>query len=220
MFVTTEPGNDGEKSDMLIDIRDEDVAPEVVALRSSGFRMLLEQGLPVEQKAWAERAGIEQDTLAVVLESARARGRVEFDSQDRLLGIAGLTIEPTRHRLDIEGKERWSWCALDAMGILGALKSDGTVFSTDPSTGEEIEIHFSDGKPDGDAAIFILGGYADVNVKEAWCPMVNFFTSLQAARTWVELQNLDGEVVSATRIAEEAAAAWGPVIGLDATPDR
>jgi len=214
--MTTTPENDVEKSDMLIEIRDEDVVPEVAALRSCGFRMLLEHGAPVEQEAWAKKAGVEPDTLAAVLENARARGRVEFDSKDRLVGIAGLTIEPTRHRLDVNGKERWTWCALDAMGILGALRSDGTVFSDDPSTGEEIEIHFSAGKPDGDAAIFILGGYADVNVKDAWCPMVNFFTSLQAAKTWVELQNLDGDVVSAARIAEEAAEVWRPVVRLDA----
>jgi alkylmercury lyase len=206
------PANDDGESDVLAELRSEEVSPEAVALRSAGFRLLLELGSPVEQKAWAATAGVDQDTLSEVLESAEARGRVELDSEGRLVGIAGLTIEPTRHRLDIDGNERWTWCALDAIGILGALQSDGTVFSSDPNTGDDIEITFRRGHPDGDATLFILGGHTDVNVREAWCPLVNFFTSHHAAEEWVEAQKLEGDIVSVARIAEEATAMWGPVV--------
>ncbi len=209
------PANDDGESDVLTEIRDEELAPDDAALRSAGFRLLLEHGNPVAQEEWAAAADVDQAILSEVLDTARARGRVELDSDGRLVGIAGLTIEPTRHRLDIDSNERWTWCALDAIGILGALQSDGTVYSTDPNTGDDIEIPFRKGHPDGDATLFILGGHADVNVKEAWCPMVNFFTSRHAAEEWVEARKLDGDIVSVARIAEEAATMWGPVVGQD-----
>lgn len=206
---------DDESSEVLAELQNEEVAPEVAALRSAGFGLLLERGQPVEQKEWAGAAGVDQDTLAEVLESARARGRVELDPEGRLLGIAGLTIVPTRHRLDIDGT-RWTWCALDAVGILGALEADGTVYSNDPGTGEEIKIAFRNGVPDGDATLFILGGYDDMNVVEEWCPLVNFFASKRAAEEWVATQQVEGDIVAVARVAEEVAEMWKPVVDSNA----
>ncbi|MFQ5967926.1 MAG: organomercurial lyase [Acidimicrobiia bacterium] len=188
----------------------------MAALRSAGFRLLLEQGHPVDQGTWATSAGVDRSTLAEVMNRAGARGRVELDPEGRLTGIAGLSIEPTRHRIHIEGATRWAWCALDAVGILGALGGDGTVHSTDPGTGDQIEITFRNGKPEGDATLFILDGHADVNLKETWCPMVNFFTSRHAAEEWVKDHQLDGEIVSVAGVAEDAAAMWRPVVDQNA----
>lgn len=199
-------------SEILAEIQDEEMAPEVAALRSAGFQLLLQHGQPVERRTWAETAGVEVSTLSEVLRSAQDRGRVELDAQGRLLGLAGLTITPTRHRLDIDGKQRWTWCALDAIGILGALATNGAVSSTDPGTGEHIEIRFHGGVPDGDTFLFILGGHGDLNVKDAWCPSVNFFTSRQAAQEWVEANQLEGEIVSVAQIAGQAADMWKPVV--------
>lgn len=211
------PAADRGDSEILSEMRDEEVAPEVAALRSAGFQLLLAHGQPVDQKTWAEAAGVEESTLSEVLESAQDRGRVELDSQGRLLGLAGLTITPTRHRLDIDGKQRWTWCALDAIGILGAVAANGAVSSTDPGTGEDIEIRFNRGVPDGDASLFILGGHGDLNVRDAWCPNVNFFTSRPAAEEWVGANGFEGEIVSVAQVAEQAADMWKPVVDQTAS---
>jgi hypothetical protein len=49
-------------------------------------------------------------------------------------------------------------------------------------------------------------------VKEAWCPLVNFSTSRNAAVEWATVNKLDGDIVSVTRIAEQAAEMWKPVV--------
>lgn len=205
---------EAETSQILSEMQEQEIAPEVAALRSAGFELLLEHGQPVDQATWASRAGVDEATLADVLTRVQNRGRVELDDEGRLLGLAGLTIRPTRHRLDIAGEERWTWCALDALGIFGALAANGTVYSTDPSTGEDIEISFTGGVPGGDASLFILGGHGDVNVKDTWCPKVNFFNSRHDAESWVEAHELEGEIVSAARIAEQAADMWRPVVDI------
>jgi alkylmercury lyase len=194
---TAEPG-------VLDEIEQQEVSPEVAALRSSGFRLLLETGEPVTKERWAEGAGVPSDTLDEVLASARARGRVELDAEDRLVGLAGLTVEPNRHRVDIDGEERWTGCALDAVGILGALEADGAVHSTDPHTGEPIKIGF------------FLGGFEGANVVEEWCPLVNFFTTREDAEAWVAEAGVDGEIVSLAAIASRAAEMWRPMVDLDA----
>lgn len=207
---------DSAQSEVLDDIENQEVSPEVAALRSAGFRLLLETGEPVTRERWAAESGVSPSILEEGLESARARGRVEFDTQGRLVGLAGLTVVPNRHRVSINGEERWTWCALDAVGILGALGTDGSVYSTDPSTGEPIEIGFTSGVPDSDATLFLLGGFEEANVVEEWCPLVNFFTSRSDAEAWVEENGLEGEIVSVASIASRAAELWQPVVDLDA----
>lgn len=181
-------------------------------MRAAGFRLLLEEGRPIEVEEWAAAAGIENAALGELLESSRVEGRVQLDDDGRLLGIAGLTVEPSRHQLDIDGTIRWTWCALDAVGILGALEADGTVRSTDPRSGDPVEIPFKGGKPEGDTTLFILGGYDGGNVIEDWCPLVNFFATRDAAEAWVEAEGLEGDIVTVAQIASDATNMWRHVV--------
>ena len=200
----------------LDEIRSEEIPADVAAIRAGGFRLLLETGLPVTVDDLVAVTDIPADRVAEIFESVRARGRVEFDAEDRLIGLAGLTLTPGRHELIIDGTKHWTWCALDAVGIFGALEATGTVRSADAQTGAAIEIGFVDGRPDTDAHLFILGGYTEGSVRQDWCPQVNFFTNRQAANRWVAEKGLQGDVVAVAEIADEAATMWQPVVDGDA----
>jgi hypothetical protein len=70
-------------------------------------------------------------------------------------------VTPTQHELLIDGKHRWTWCAYDAVGILGALEADGRVHSRSPRSGTLIELEFRGGRPDAtEAVVFLAGGRA------------------------------------------------------------
>lgn len=199
------------------ELRSEEIPADVAAIRSAGFKLLLDTGNPVTIDDLIETTDISAERVAEIFDEVRARGRVEFDDEDRLIGLAGLTLTPSRHQLTIDGSVRWTWCALDAVGILGALRATGTVKSTDPQTGDEIEIGFVEGKADTDAHLFILGGYTEEgNVRQDWCPRVNFFTSRQAAEEWVADNGLEGDIVAVSDISDDAAAMWQPVVDLAA----
>ena len=204
------------ESGALEEIQSQDTPADVAAIRAAAFKHLLDTGTPVTVSDLIAATGVPTARANEIFESVRARGRVEFDDQGRLIGIAGLSLTPSRHELTIGDNTRWTWCALDAVGILGALEATGNVRSTDPQTGEPIEIAFTDGIPDADATLFILGGYSGGNVREEWCPRVNFFNTRQAATRWVSEQGLEGDIVSVAEIAPEAAAMWRPVVDLGA----
>ena len=193
-------------------------SPEAEALRSSGFRLLFDGGRPVDVDRWATAAGVDVETLHEIIETSGSSGRVQFNAEGSLIGIAGLTVEPTRHELNIDGTIRWTWCALDAVGILGALGATGTICSTEPQTNDAIEIVFVQGEPTSGATLFILGGYDGSNVVEDWCPLVNFFATRRDAEVWVAAEGLDGDIVSVSSIATQAAEVWRPVVG-NRTPD-
>jgi alkylmercury lyase len=212
------PSADTDTSSAIEEIKAQETPPEVASARSAGFRRLLETGRPVEMTDWATAAGMNETALQDVLDRPNVAGRVELDTQGRLLGIAGLTIEPTHHEVTIDGEKRWTWCALDAVGILGALDATAAIRSTDPRTGDAIEIQFVEGDPKGDAALFILGGYDGTNVREDWCPLVNFFTNTQEAKVWASEKELTGDIVSIQQVADEAATMWRSV--TDPTPSN
>jgi len=196
-----------------------ETSPEVTSIRSAGFRLLLETGAPVQKTTWAEKAGLSLDELDEILTGTEAKGLVQFDDDGLLIGVAGLTVEPTTHRITIDGATRYTWCALDVVGIFGALGASGSVHSTDPGTGEAIDISFTDGKPDGDATLFILGGYDGGDVVADWCPLVNFFASDGDARAWADTNGLEGDIVSIAGIAQDSANMWRSLVDAGA-PDE
>lgn len=185
------------------------MTPEVAALRAAGFRLLLEEKRPVGMEEWAESANVNLDDLDEVL--AKHLGRIELDENGRLTGIAGLTIQPTNHELSVNGEQFWRWCALDAVGMLGALKATGTVRSTDPSTSHPVTPTFNDGQVQNDATIFVLSGYRGAEVRGEWCPLVNFFNNRGGAESWVEHNRLLGELVTVQELTPQAADLWPAV---------
>jgi hypothetical protein len=198
---------------LLNGLSDDDVSAHHAAMRAAGFRLLVRGGVPVRRDAWAHEAGLDDASLAKALRAAIERGRVEMDDDGRLVGIAGLTVAPTRHRIDFDDVTRWTWCALDAVGILAALGADGVVSSTDPLTGDAIEIVFDAGLPQSDSFLFIASGYNASKVMESWCPLVNFFSSADAARSWASESGVDGDIVPIALVSGEAAELWAPVVG-------
>jgi hypothetical protein len=180
-------------------------------LRAAGFRLLLDRGEPVELADIAVAADLEVETVKHLI--GQAAGRIETDGEGKLLGVAGLTVTETRHQITIGDEMRWTWCALDAVGILGALEATGNIRSTDARTGQDIHIEFVDGQSQGDATLFILGGYDGGNVREDWCPLVNFFDTHRDAEAWVADRDVTGDIVSVGQIAADATAMWRPVTG-------
>jgi len=213
---STEVDSENDAATTLDEIRSEEIPADVAAIRSAGFRLLLDTGTPVTVEDLIAATDIPAESVAEIFDSVSARGRVEFNDQGQLIGLAGLSLTPSRHELTIGGSTRYTWCALDAVGILGALKATGTVRSADPQTGDPIEIEFQHGTPKTNVHLFILGGFSEGNVREDWCPRVNFFTSRQAAEEWVANHSLDGDIVSVADIADDAAAMWRPVVEPDA----
>ncbi|NNF54688.1 MAG: hypothetical protein HKN03_09640, partial [Acidimicrobiales bacterium] len=97
------------------------------------------------------------------------------------------------------------------LGIMGALGASGTIRSTDPHTGDAVVIPVIDGQPGENAAIFIADAYGG-NVRQAWCPLVNLFTSRATAEAWIADHETDGNMFEVTEISESSAELWRPLL--------
>lgn len=199
-----------------IDFRDEALPPIERRVRSTAFAWLLETGQPAPVAVITAESGVPPDQALDALESMASRGSADLDAQGRVRGIAGLSVARTSHAIQIPQGDRWTWCALDAIGIVGAVGT-GRIVSTTASSVFELA-HVDGGfEPDG-LAIFLADGYGDTRSLQQWCPLVDFFDSVDSANLWARGQGLAGRGVAVSEIADLAAERWSGII--QGTPSR
>ncbi len=85
-------------------------------IAKAAFGLLLNNPTPLPMAILAERIGVQQSLVTQVFDQLRLVGRAETDG-DKLLGVYGLTLKPTRHRLTLRGSTFFTWCAFDIVGI-------------------------------------------------------------------------------------------------------
>jgi alkylmercury lyase len=192
--------------------------PDDQALLARAFWLLLDHGRPVELDALAGALQRESAAVAAAVDRLEQAGLTRRDPAGWLLGSHGLSVVPTHHELMIDGRRRWTWCAYDAVGILGALGADGRVRSRSPHSGTLVELTFDAGQPAAtDAVVFMAEGPCR-SVIEDWCPLVNLFEHDQAAAAWARQHGISGaaqRVAQATRV---GAAAWRAYLWPGTTP--
>jgi hypothetical protein len=127
-------------------------------------------------------------------------------------------VAPTHHELVIDGRRRWTWCAYDAVGILGALEADGQVHSRSPHSGTLIELTFDAGQPATTDAVVFMAEEPCRSVIDDWCPLVNLFEHDQAAAAWARQHGISGAAQPVAQVTRLGAAAWRAYLWPGTTP--
>jgi alkylmercury lyase len=189
------------------------------ALLARAFWLLLDHGRPVEVGALADALEREPAAVAAAVDRLEQAGLTRRDPVGRLLGSHGLSVTPTQHELTVDGQRRWTWCAFDAVGILGALEADGRVRSRSPHSGTPIELGFHGGWPDATEAVVFLAEGPCRSVIDDWCPLVNLFENDQAATAWARQHGIAGAARPVAQATQLGAAAWRAYLWPGTTPD-
>jgi alkylmercury lyase len=96
----------------------------------------LAEGRPAAVEELAAAAGRAPEEVAALL---RAVPGVEWDTGGRVAG-AGMTLNPTPHRVEAGGHQLYAWCAPDALGMLPAIGLTVRISSPCPATGQTITV--------------------------------------------------------------------------------
>lgn len=151
---------------------------------------LLAGGEPVSPAEVAEAAGVATQQAR---ESLGSWPLTSWDDEDRLVGFCGLSIdrlEPT-HRLEVNGRTVYGWCAWDTLFITQILRTTTRVESSDPLTGEAVRLIVT---PEGVEEVRPYGAVVSFLLTEAcfgpdpvqrFCHFVHFFASAESGRRWV-----------------------------------
>ena len=193
--------------------------------RTAAFRLLITRAEPIEPPTLAEVMGISPDRVAALIDRLDHAGRIRRDGAGRVVGSAGLSVTPDRHEIELEGRQFWTWCAYDILGIFGALRASGRALSPSPSHRAVIEVGFVEGRPQPSTAVLFRPNAELMeccqNVYEEWCPNSNLFASRKLAEAWAAEHHLSGEVLTLEEAADIATQGWEPLTkGLTVKGDR
>ena len=155
---------------------------------------LLSDGEPVALDRLAAAIGWAGEDVEAALEQQTS---AERDRQGRLVGLT-LTLRPTPHRVTIDGRTLYAWCASDTLMFTVMLGRPTLVESTCPQTGQPIRIELTPAAVlglDPPAAVMTAvrptGRLADV--RATTCSHGHFFSSAAAATDWTR-EHPDGYV--------------------------
>lgn len=120
-------------------------SPDEQALSRYAFHALLE-GRAVEVGDLPGALGLAPAAVRVALARLVERGTVAVEPDpDRIVGVRGLTLVESGHRLTLGGRRLYAWCAVDAVGIPAALGGEARVESRCHHCGVALAITLRDG---------------------------------------------------------------------------
>ncbi len=162
-----------------------DAAPEQFA-RLMALQQLLLAGQPVSQERIASRLHVTREGVPALLQGA------ELDAAGNFVGF-GLTLVPTRHAYQINGRQFYVWCAGDAITFPLLHKTSAVIASPDPISGETIRlIGTPEGARDISPSTAVVswvrspsGTITLETVRAAFCNFVHFFASVETASEYV-----------------------------------
>ncbi len=145
---------------------------------------LLARGRPLPVEAIADATGVRVDLVETAVDAAHC----ERDARGRLIDLYGMSLTPTLHRLEIDGKILFSCCALWAHVIPKLVATTVRVESVDPIRREAIRLSVS---AQGIESVELPGSAAtlaiatqeaiEADVSDAFCRQVCHFVSRESA---------------------------------------
>jgi len=183
---------------------------DVRSIRRVAFSTLRhEERLDPEQLA--VRTGLDDGAVHKALRWLVDAGLVDVDADDPVVGIAGLTLEPTKHRLVLDGRHPHTWCAIDAVGIPAVLSLDAHVTTTCAHCGTSLTLDIGHGEPPSGSSLRGSIPPTDCdNVRAELCPLANLFCSEEHRNRWrAAAGDPQGQAADLVRFAELGRPAWG-----------
>jgi alkylmercury lyase len=146
---------------------------------------LLARGEPVSISQLAAAAG---QTTNDAQRAVAGWSDTELDQQGRIVGW-GLSLRPTPHRFKIDGKQLYTWCALDTLFFPAVIGRPAHVESPCAATGTLIRLTVDpaagvtalDPKT---AVVSIVTPEKMSSVRTGFCNPGRFFATADAARNW------------------------------------
>jgi hypothetical protein len=159
---------------------------------------------------------------------------IRLDETGRVVAAYPFSGIPTAHTVRVDGGPTvYAMCAIDALGIADTLGRDTIITSTDPTNGHEIRIerHGPNTVWTPDTAVVVVGSTTPPPLGDGCCPppgdlaagvppaaerccaTMNFFTSTDTARKWLDTRpDVTGVVLGQGQAARLGADIFGHLL--------
>jgi alkylmercury lyase len=148
---------------------------------------LLAAGHPVDPTDLADSARQPLDAVSDALEQLPG---VYTDEQRRVIGFWGLPIRPMPHRITVNTRTLYAWCAWDTLFLPELLGAPAEIESTCPTTGQRITLtvagtDVTSRHPAETVLSFLQRDQPfDADTITTFCHYVHFLANPEAAAEW------------------------------------
>lgn len=130
-------------------------------IQNAAFQAIF-NGKPLKADEVALLTGLNPLMIQESVAGLLSRGLIVLDNSGTIVGSHGLSLIPTQHHLHINGRDLFTWCALDAIGIPAALGVEAKIESACHQCSTSIHIEVAAGKTNhsnqSDIRIWIVTG--------------------------------------------------------------
>jgi alkylmercury lyase len=153
----------------------------------------LARGAPVTINQLAKALGMTAGAAESFVKAPALKPLLHADDEGRILAFGGLTGAPTHHKLTINGRNLWAWCAMDSLLHPELLDETAAIESRDPETGKLVRLTISptrveSAEPKGIVVSWARSDTWDpstaTGLRESACHFIFFFASRASAERW------------------------------------
>ncbi len=165
----------------------------------------LARGEPASTTSLAEEMKQLSSEIAELLERPNLKCLTYLDTERNIIGFGGLAVRPMAHRLTLNGRTLYTWCAWDSLFVPLILNQEADVDSPAPGNGGRVRLTVApDGvkrsEPQSAVMSFLLPTAetfrADaLKAMASFCHYIFFFPDRERAAAWTS-QHADTIVVS------------------------
>ena len=121
----------------------------------------------------------------------------EVDQQGRIMGLVGITLVETNHKLFVGDQVLYTWCAADTLLFPKFLGFSAKVASKDPINGELIKLSVNEDYLEWTDPVPLYISWMEkadsCDIRNSFCNHSHFFADDKTAQKWLE-ENPSGEV--------------------------
>lgn len=180
------------------------------AISKAAFRAILDDRTPLLSDLTQATGASSEDVEALIGRS------LMVDDDRRIVAAHGLSLVPARqHRLIMGGRQFWTWCAIDVIGIPAGLATDAVAETTCHLCGAAVRLEFRAGE-------IVHSSQPAARVWDAQrlpgrgtagpphCALMNLFCSAEHLEDWLAAHpGESGHVRTLAEVAEIGRAEWG-----------
>lgn len=186
------------------------------AVRRAAFTRL-RHGDVAGVDALAVDTGLTGAAVREALAALVGTGAAALDVEGQVVAVGGLSVVPAAHELLLDGRQFWTWCAFDAIGIPAALGVDALARTRCGHCDARLEVTVTEGHPPTDRPVVgWLPGQACTNVQADFCPAANLFCDTAHLTTWrVQVGDPMGWAATLPELAGLGAQVWSEMAGTN-----
>ncbi|MCJ8166030.1 organomercurial lyase [Pontibacter sp. E15-1] len=121
----------------------------------------------------------------------------EVDAQGRVVGFLGLSLVPTQHKLIVQNRTLYTWCAADAILLPQFLSFSALIESKDPVNGELIKLSVNEDFLEWTDPVPLSVSWVEdadsCHISDSFCQRSHFFANQETAAKWLS-ENPDAKI--------------------------